>query len=203
MIKTSALSPFKLVGPQYPFSTEEPFLSNRKARAERIFRSIAPNANSGGGIESKTRIEQLIENLTDRKDAYGRYYAAEALGEIGPNAKEAIPHLIIALEDENVVVKSSTAWALGKIGPGAKEAIPHLIIALKDKNYYVRKCAVDALGNIGPGAKEAVPALISALKDEIACVRESAGQALGKIGKDAVPELLNALQKALLTKTGI
>jgi len=123
-------------------------------------------------------IESVTKALED-KDTYVRESAAEALGEIGPDAKEAIPTLIDLLQDREAYVRKSAANALGEIGPHAKEAVPALIIALGDEDSWVRVYAAEALGKIG--VKEAVPALIGALEDEDKYVRGKAVTALKKI----------------------
>ncbi|MBU4502509.1 MAG: HPr family phosphocarrier protein, partial [Nanoarchaeota archaeon] len=126
---------------------------------------------------------------------YVRQAAAVSLGNIGPEAKEAVPYLIEALKD--VRLAAAAAEVLGNIGPEAKEAVPYLIEALKDESLYVRLAAAEALGNIGPEAKEAVPYLIEALKDESLYVRRAAAVSLGNIGpeaKEAVPYLIEALK---------
>ncbi len=51
------------------------------------------------------------------QDAFVRRAAAEALGGIGPEAKEAVPDLRAALKDRNVGVRQAAAVALRKIGP--------------------------------------------------------------------------------------
>ena len=84
------------------------------------------------------------------------------MGRIGPTAKEAVPALIIALEDESWRVRPRAAQALGEIGSAAKEAVPALITALKDR--LVRDSAVFALGKIGAAA---IPALHAAARDGI------------------------------------
>jgi HEAT repeat protein len=105
-----------------------------------------------------------------------RYHAAEALDQIGPDAKDAVPALVEGLKDENINVRRYAAGALGQIGSNAKEAVSALVQALKDNNDVVRRyeetwlhpkkedgpsrlrrSIVEALGRIGPEAKEAVP----------------------------------------------
>jgi HEAT repeat protein len=49
------------------------------------------------------------------KDEEVRRYAAKALGNIGPKAKEAVPALIEALKDENLDVRYYAQEALNKI----------------------------------------------------------------------------------------
>jgi hypothetical protein len=48
--------------------------------------------------------------------------AARALGEIGPEAKDAVPELVGALDDEDMDLIA--VWALGRIGPAAIAAVP-------------------------------------------------------------------------------
>ena len=139
-------------------------------------------------------IEPILEAV-DEKEIDVRESAAEALGEIGPDAKDAIPTLIDLLQDREVYVRKSAANALGEIGLHAKEAVPALITALGDEDSWVRVYTAEALGKIG--AKEAVPALIGALEDEDNYVRRHATEALGEIGpdaKDAVPALIKLLE---------
>ena len=64
-----------------------------------------------------------------------RWAAADALGKIGPEAKQdAIPHLVALLKDPEWACARSPLTVLGKIGPAAKDAIPHLVALLKDPN---------------------------------------------------------------------
>ncbi len=76
----------------------------------------------------KIGLSALIAALKDEdKEVRGR--AANALGQIGPAAKEAVPALIAALKDEDRLVRLHAAWALGQIGPAA---IPALEAAARD-----------------------------------------------------------------------
>jgi hypothetical protein len=58
-----------------------------------------------------------------------RREAARALGEIGPGAKDAVPELIEALDDEDMDL--ITVCALGRIGPAARAAAPAITQWLK------------------------------------------------------------------------
>lgn len=142
-----------------------------------------------------TEIKTLIKKLKS-PEAEDRLTAAQALGEIGPEAKEAVSTLIEALRDQEKSVRQNVVRALGEIGLEAKMAVPALIAALKDQDSFVRLSAAEALGKIGPDAKAAVPALIVALKDQDPPVRLTAAQALKNIGLDAkkaIPTLTEAL----------
>ena len=130
-----------------------------------------------------TAVPALEKALAD-PDAAVRYYAAAALGRLGPEAKAAVPALIKLLADADANVRWRAARALGDIGPEAKSAVPALVKALADPDADVRYCAAWALGDIGPAAKAAVPALKKVLenKDEDKAVRDNARWALEKIG---------------------
>lgn len=151
--------------------------------------------NSYKEVIHPSSVSVLVKALSD-SDPWVRYEAADALGNIRPGAKEAVPALIKALGDSEQYVRFRAAFALGNIGPEAKEAVPTLIKALGDSYKSVREVAADALGKIGPEAKEAVLALIKALGDSDARVRYWAADALEKIGpgaKEAVLALIKAL----------
>jgi hypothetical protein len=66
-------------------------------------------------------VQKYIEALKST-DIYIRRDAARALGEIGPEAKDAVPELVEALDDEDMDLIA--VWALGRIGPAAIVAVP-------------------------------------------------------------------------------
>jgi HEAT repeat protein len=172
--------------------------------------------------QKEQRIQRLINqlNVPENDD---RRYAAQALREIGPEAKAAVPALIETLKDKNEEVPKVAGWALVEMG---QAAVPGLIDALKDDDRKVHLGAAWALGYIGTAAvhaltealsnedicvrgraalvlvkidqqtKASVPGLIDALSDEDECIREKAAEALGMIGADAkaaAPALTEAL----------
>jgi hypothetical protein len=128
-------------------------------------------------------------------DAKARGAAAVAIGQIGKDAKAAIPALIAALKDTDPSVRMEATIALSKIGP---EAITALTEALKSKNSYQRMGAALSLGHMGSAAKKAVAALQEALKDKSLAVRCHAAQALFRIDPEqaeaAVPVLAEGLK---------
>jgi len=97
----------------------------------------------------------------------------------------AIPALVKALKDSDANVRSFAAYVLGKIGAQAQTALPQLFPLLQDSNAKVRSSAASALEGIGAEAKTALPQLVPLLKDSDANVRSSAASALGKIGAEA------------------
>ena len=102
-------------------------------------------ANSCIQKQSVKRIlNKQIENLKS-KDHFIRFNSARILGEIGPEATDAIPALVQALKDEHSVVRSYAAKALGNIDPDSKEVIRGLIRVSEDWAPYVRENATRAL----------------------------------------------------------
>ncbi len=132
--------------------------------------------------------------------------AAQALGEIGPNAKDAIPLLVQALQSPSLEVRGFAVDALGRIGLGAQveaqAAVPAIIAEVdlpkEHINYAAladfRRLAARALGRIGIGATAAVPVLEKALQNEDPLYRVQAALALWKIASH--PQAVPALQAA-------
>jgi len=102
-----------------------------------------------------------------------------------------VPALIVALKDQNPIIRSAATDALRRIGAKAAAAVPALIETLDDKDWEVRRNAALALGAFGPAASGSIPALIEGLRglkhgDDLV-------RALRQIGKVAVPALMSAL----------
>ncbi len=140
----------------------------------------------------------LVKSLEGAKNQL-RAQAAQALGNIGAEAKLAIPALLKVLEDEqNDVTCGMLADALAKIGPPAKQDIGLLRHAIKDPNTKVRVYAAASIGMLGPDAGSLLALLAEAAKDKHPEVRQNAVRSLGKMGgngKDTiVPALTTALQ---------
>jgi len=77
-----------------------------------------------------------------------RKLAALALGDIGRQARTAVPALIAMLQDENEGVRRRVAVVLGEIG--GPEAIAALQQTLQDASENVRRAATLALTAIDP-----------------------------------------------------
>jgi hypothetical protein len=137
-----------------------------------------------------------------RANEKDRQEAAITLEEnIGPSGEAAVPVLIEALKERDVVLSSRAASALGKIGPAARAVAPALIATLqdKDRDFITRANAARALGQIRADVKTVVPVLLEALADKDRDVRTRAAEGLGHIGpaaREAIPALRQALQKA-------
>jgi HEAT repeat protein len=96
----------------------------------------------------------FIEGLRDQTSWYNRGTSAHLLGQIGPEAKAAIPVLMETLKDQHEDIRGLAADALGQMGPEAKAAIPALEQARdNDAEEDVRRRAAKALQRIN--SKEA------------------------------------------------
>jgi len=165
------------------------------------------------GAEAKAAVPTLIEALKDTEtppepwtliddsvEQNGMFtirdFAARSLGAIGPEAKDAIPALIAALnDDKSDTVRARAAVALGRVGTSnPADVIPALRKATKDRAKVLRLSAVTALGNIGPDAKDAIPELSAVLEKASAADSMVVLEALTKIGAPAVPVLRRSLK---------
>jgi HEAT repeat protein/WD40 repeat protein len=145
--------------------------------------------------EAKNSVAFLVDALKDPKNFQYQRMIISALGEIGPEAKTAVPLLVNMLKDE--FHKFQVVEALAGIGPGAEPAVPLLIEDLKSELQPVRFRAAVALGRIGPGAKSAEKALKAALADENAGVRNLCWLALAKINPDNIKTSIDQLTNSL------
>ena len=129
---------------------------------------------------------QWAEQLT-HGDVRLQWYAAYALGQIGPQALGVIDPLVGILPDRgrDEYVRDCAGWALGRIGSGAKPVLDVLIETLRSTLPSVRRNSSRALGNIGAAAGPAIPGLTGLLQDRDATVRANAAVALWRIGRHA------------------
>ena len=112
-------------------------------------------------------VPALIDALQNDSPAI-RLGAIRTLGQIGSDAKAAVPHLKTRL----IAGDAESADALARIG---KPALAALADCIKQDNAAVRKQAVQALGKIGV---DAVPTLVDLLADKNADVRQNAAAML-------------------------
>jgi HEAT repeat protein len=89
----------------------------------------------------------LISAIRD-EDARVRQLAAQAIGEIGPNAVSAVPALVTLLADADEGSRGSAGIALSGIGQAARHALPALRAALSDPSASVRRSAQRAIERI-------------------------------------------------------
>jgi hypothetical protein len=97
-------------------------------------------------IDIRASLPALITALRDR-DEFVRAWAAEDIGDIGPDAASAVPELVRLL-NRDAGGRGSACDALRGIGPAAKSALPALKKLLSDPDDHVRKMASWAVAAI-------------------------------------------------------
>lgn len=136
--------------------------SERDATRSSAIRDVVRHALSSDA--TRARAVPLLERaLAGDASAAVRATAATALADLG--AHEALPTLLVAVEDDNAHVRQMALTALGEIGDA--RARPRLERALRDRRPEVRYQAVIAFARVASGDPEAVAgSLASALGDD-------------------------------------
>ena len=106
----------------------------------------------------------VLTELADDKDDMMRKYIADALGEIGFEARAAVPVLTNWVKRDDGVCAAASR-ALGQIGPDAATAVAPLMAPLDGNDFWSRYYAAEALGKIGSQARAAIPALTKLQKE--------------------------------------
>lgn len=154
----------------------------------------APAVDPTAGMD----VAKLIRALGNKVDPSTRARAAVTLGQIGGDARAAVPWLVRALQDKELPVRRSAAEALTQIGGLTETDVLALCEAiLKDPEPDVRLAVARILKSMGEEATSAVPALRKAAAESDPRVRLEAIKAveqLGSTGKDALPEITKALE---------
>jgi len=134
-------------------------------------------------------VGRCLEHLRDPKWQI-RYPAAIRLGRA--RSPEAVPALMLALEDDHAWVRGSAAKALGRIG--TEEAVAILMRSLTGTPSDVQKGALDGLGYAR--ASVAVPRLMAMFATSDDCsVRRHIVRVLGEIGdRRAITMLLKEFE---------
>jgi HEAT repeat protein len=149
------------------------------------------------GPPAAPAVDALVQRLEDPSAGFVSRAVLEALGDIGPDAKTALPTIRVFLKVSDGFVRASACVAYWKITGEARPAVEPLIEVVEKGGWYDKRQAAEGLGRIGPAAEAAVPALVRCLKDADVMVRVDAAVALGCIGpkaKEAIPTLLELLK---------
>jgi HEAT repeat protein len=118
--------------------------------------------------EATGTVPALIEGL--KADEHPAIEAAEALAELGPVAKGALPELVNRFDAKSPHLRLYAAEAAARIDPAqAAKAVEVLVGLLQNEKYkssMIRSYSLGALQRIGPAAKSALPALAELLTDD-------------------------------------
>jgi HEAT repeat protein len=125
-----------------------------------------------------------------------------ALGKVGPDARDAVPAIVLLFKDGDVLVRKNAAWSLGDISNDDPDAIRELLSLTRDTDYMVRLASVSSLGAIHSQPDCVVPVFIEMLNTPQ--VRDTYGlsrtlvSALAEFGPDAkaaIPTLIKMMQR--------
>jgi len=94
-----------------------------------------------------------MDRAAQRHEFKREVEALLALGDLGEQAKVALPNMIPLLKDGAADVRFFAAMALARWGAAA---IPGVTELLHETNGAVRAAAAQALGRIGPRASESI-----------------------------------------------
>ncbi|MFL5240671.1 MAG: HEAT repeat domain-containing protein [Gemmataceae bacterium] len=146
---------------------------------------------------AKLFLRHVLEVVTDKntgKDVLLQGICT--LGDFGPNARDAIPSLLLIAEEqfvkEEIYTGQAGFFALANIG---SDSVPGLVNIIKNpgKRQSVRLEALHALREMARGtAADSVPFLISTLKDDDQLVRCVVADTLASVGahdNDTLPAL--------------
>jgi HEAT repeat protein len=142
--------------------------------------------------KQKLSIDPVMPGLIKRLDDASpevRFAAVLALAGFGPRSVPAVPALIRALKDSDLLsdgrricIRGKAADALGRIGASAQAAVPPLTALLEDSDCFTRCQAAVALWQITGETNRALPVLVSMLDQSDLGSRQSAVRALSRIG---------------------
>lgn len=125
------------------------------------------------GIQPGDDVALIAENLS-HGDPIVRAEAARTLDRLGETAVQAVPDLLIALDDRQGSVRIMAALALGNMPSQAEQILPELMPVLRDDNINVANATAWAVGQFGHRAEDAGPLLVHLLRRAILrCTKES------------------------------
>ena len=109
-------------------------------------------------------VAALCAEANDRKSPAG-VQALEALGDMGPAAKPAVPTLLELLQNPQLAStgrrwgpahRAAVIRTLGQIGPEAEAAVPALLTLVNIDDFFLRREVALALARMGPSARQAL-----------------------------------------------
>ncbi len=137
------------------------------------------------GADPDVVVPVLVEGL--QVGQYARCMSAQALANLGPAAKAALPALHATLSDPSPRDRVEAAGAIWKIEKQAKDILPVLQNALSPESDSegARYPAIVYLGLMGPDAKPAFPTLLKLWQEDKKNPKPAIATALKKIDHEA------------------
>jgi HEAT repeat protein len=166
-----------------------------EAAMEEECRAAAEAALAATGSEISSGFAAAVQHLKNPNPRIRRY-SAELIGTLGVAARNAVPYLKEAAQDEDASVRAGAIKALGNMGkyaaPAASVVVERITI---DDDIEVKQEAAMALINMGPevpGVKESLVEIASGSNKDLS---ELVLGNIGKFGEDALPVLIKALRE--------
>jgi len=109
------------------------------------------NANSPEIIALRSMgisVLPVVQNALKSTSRYDRAKAAWVIGQLGPVASNAVPDIIMAIDDADPSTQNYAIAALGAIGTTSEEAVPKLVAKLSNPNPAISYFAADLLDKI-------------------------------------------------------
>jgi HEAT repeat protein len=170
-----------------------PALAKLLAEGDIFNQRAAASALRRFGEHARPALPVLRKRLTP-SDSDVAWYSAEAIGNIGSPAAEAVPDLTLALKDQASRCRGyfspcfrSFIPAIGAIGPGAITAKPDLEQLLDYPDPYLRMAAAVALLQIEVKHQRANTIIDELLKSDDVELKERTLLALKESGVSALP----------------
>lgn len=155
-----------------------------------VVRTEAESAIADGGENALAMLLELFQapESSSWESAQLRWKIVELIGEMGQDAKKAIPDVIAAMKDSDPHVRSVAAGVLPEIGATADQAIPPLLELLE------REQTVSVIRALSAYREQAAPSLeplskILQDKERDSEIRWNAARTLGKLGKAGAPSI--------------
>jgi len=165
-----------------------------------VFYIITAAALPNSGVawsQNQTPLPKLMEDLKN-PSAHVRVNALYAIGNMGPEAKDAVPALIEAMHSSDTLRPRQIMSVLIKIGPNAKAAIPALKAKMNSDDSQLRIAAAGTMLAIDPTKRELYPVLTAALENkndhQIADTARSVLYQIGQESEATVHSLIRALK---------
>lgn len=153
-------------------------------------------------ISATSTIPNLIKLIDTEKDSDISWFAAEALGEFGPLAKDAVPILLKAVQNKASPVSGPSLCekaiiALGQIGPASKDALPELKKMLLEDTGYLGVQSAEAIGRIDPDDNSPYPYLNARLRNGDPYIKRLSLTALRSFGRNNRDESIKLANLAI------
>lgn len=136
---------------------------------------------------SQRDIIPALQRLLQSKNPRTRLGAVMALGSFRRHCLEALPNLIIALNDSEEAVVLGATLAVFQLGDLGAEAVTALVNNLNCSSSVIENCALEALGNLGPMALKAVPNILEKARASDRWMQQNCKAALYKIAPKRFP----------------